>query len=52
VGAGQRRTMLIVAGLEVDGGRRFLRLDRYRSVVIWCRRFTYAFGAAGLLPAR
>jgi hypothetical protein len=21
-------------------------LDRYRSVVIWCRRFTYAFGAA------
>jgi hypothetical protein len=23
-------------------------LDRYRSVVIWCRRFTYAFGAAAL----
>jgi hypothetical protein len=23
-------------------------LDRYRSVVIWCRRFTYAFGAAVL----
>jgi Electron transfer DM13 len=23
-------------------------LDRYRSVVIWCRRFTYAFGAAPL----
>jgi electron transfer DM13 len=22
--------------------------DRYRSVVIWCRRFTYAFGAAAL----
>src|SRR5262245_42030057 len=20
-------------------------LDRYQSVVIWCRRFTYAFGA-------
>jgi Electron transfer DM13 len=28
------------------------RLDRYRSVVIWCRRFTYAFGAAELSPAR
>ena len=28
------------------------RLDRYRSVVIWCRRFTYAFGAAELDPAR
>ena len=28
------------------------RLDRYRSVVIWCRRFTYAFGAAELQPAR
>ena len=26
------------------------RLDRYRSVVIWCRRFTYAFGAADLAP--
>ena len=26
------------------------RLDRYRSVVIWCRRFTYAFGAAELSP--
>jgi hypothetical protein len=25
-----------------------VRLDRYRSVVIWCRRFTYAFGAAPL----
>ena len=23
-------------------------LDRYQSVVIWCRRFTYAFGAAAL----
>ncbi len=23
-------------------------LTRYRSVVIWCRRFTYAFGAAAL----
>ena len=23
-------------------------LARYRSVVIWCRRFTYAFGAAAL----
>ena len=23
-------------------------LDRYRSVVIWCRRFAYAFGAAAL----
>jgi hypothetical protein len=23
-------------------------LDRHRSVVIWCRRFTYAFGAAAL----
>jgi Electron transfer DM13 len=28
-----------------------VRLDRYRSVVIWCRRFTYAFGAADLVPA-
>jgi Electron transfer DM13 len=28
------------------------RLDRYRSVVIWCRRFTYAFGAAELVPTR
>jgi hypothetical protein len=28
------------------------RLDRYRSVVIWCRRFTYAFGAAELSPTR
>ena len=28
------------------------RLDRYRSVVIWCKRFTYAFGAAELEPAR
>ena len=27
-------------------------LDRYRSVVIWCKRFTYAFGAAELEPAR
>jgi Electron transfer DM13 len=24
-------------------------LRRYRSVVIWCRRFTYAFGAAPLM---
>ena len=66
-----------MALLEVDGGRRFLRLDdgalslgrlkanqgnqnyevgagvrlgRYRSVVVWCRRFTYAFGAADLAP--
>ena len=23
-------------------------LDRYQSVVIWCRRFAYAFGAAPL----
>ena len=28
------------------------RLDRYRSVVIWCKRFSYAFGAAELEPAR
>jgi hypothetical protein len=34
---------------EIDAGT---RLDRYRSVVIWCRRFTYAFGAADLAPAR
>ena len=34
---------------EIDAGT---RLDRYRSVVIWCRRFTYAFGAAELAPAR
>jgi Electron transfer DM13 len=25
-----------------------VHLDRYQSVVIWCRRFTYAFGAAPL----
>jgi hypothetical protein len=25
-----------------------LRLDRYHAVVIWCRRFTYAFAAAPL----
>jgi Electron transfer DM13 len=30
---------------ELDAG---VRLERYRSVVIWCRRFTYAFGAAQL----
>lgn len=30
---------------ELDAG---VRLDRYRSAVIWCRRFTYAFGAAPL----
>ncbi len=23
-------------------------LDRYQSVVVWCRRFAYAFGAAAL----
>jgi Electron transfer DM13 len=34
---------------EIDAGT---SLDRYRSVVIWCRRFTYAFGAAELAPAR
>jgi hypothetical protein len=34
---------------EIDAGT---RLDHYRSVVIWCRRFTYAFGAAELAPAR
>jgi Electron transfer DM13 len=34
---------------EIDSGA---RLDRYRRVVIWCRRFTYAFGAAELAPAR
>jgi hypothetical protein len=34
---------------EIGAG---VRLDRYRSVVIWCRRFTYAFGAAALAPAR
>ena len=26
------------------------RLDRYRSVVVWCRRFTHAFGAASCRP--
>jgi hypothetical protein len=30
---------------EIGAG---VALDRYRSVVIWCRRFTYAFGAAPL----
>ena len=30
---------------EIPAG---VSLDRYRSVVIWCRRFTYAFGAAAL----
>jgi Electron transfer DM13 len=34
---------------EIGAG---VRVDRYRSVVIWCRRFTYAFGAAALAPAR
>ena len=34
---------------ELDAGT---SLDRYRTVVIWCRRFTYAFGAADLAPAR
>jgi hypothetical protein len=33
----------------IDAGT---RLERYRSVVIWCRRFTYAFGAAELTPTR
>jgi hypothetical protein len=33
---------------EIGAG---VALDRYRSVVIWCRRFTYAFGAADLAPA-
>ncbi|MEU4096476.1 DM13 domain-containing protein [Streptomyces sp. NPDC026673] len=28
-----------------------LRLDRYHAVVIWCRRFTYAFAAAPLSSA-
>jgi hypothetical protein len=77
VGAGKRRTRLIVVGVAVlvlaAGGavawfqpqKLFIdqrvdeappgagtRLDRYRSVVIWCRRFTYAFGAAELSPIR
>ena len=26
-------------------------LTRYRTVVVWCRRFTTAFGAADLSPA-
>jgi Electron transfer DM13 len=34
---------------ELDAGT---SLDRYRTVVIWCRRFTYAFGAADLAAAR
>jgi hypothetical protein len=34
---------------EIDAGT---RLDRSRSVVIWYRRFTYAFGAAELAPTR
>jgi hypothetical protein len=29
-----------------------LAAGRFRSVVIWCRRFTYAFGAAELSPTR
>jgi hypothetical protein len=42
VGAEKRRTRLVVVGLVV------LAAGRFRSVVIWCRRFTYAFGAAEL----
>ena len=67
VRAGRSRGRLALAGLvalvlrtsngrrkgnqnhEIDAGS---RLDRSRSVVIWCRRFTYAFGAAALAPAR
>jgi hypothetical protein len=30
---------------QIPGG---VALNRYQSVVIWCRRFTYAFGAAPL----
>jgi hypothetical protein len=30
---------------EIPNG---VALDHYQSVVIWCRRFTYAFGAAAL----
>jgi hypothetical protein len=41
--AGLMALVLVAAGA---------RLDRYRSVVIWRRRFTYAFGAAELAPAR
>ena len=29
-----------------------VRLDRYRAVVIWCRRFTYAFAAAPVSVSR
>lgn len=29
-----------------------VRLDRYQAVVIWCRRFTYAFAAAPLSVSR
>ncbi|MCM2579492.1 DM13 domain-containing protein [Streptomyces meridianus] len=29
-----------------------VRLDRFRAVVIWCRRFTYAFAAAPLSVSR
>jgi hypothetical protein len=53
VRAGRSRGRLALAGLMalvlVAAGA---RLDRYRSVVIWPRRFTYAFGAAELAPAR
>jgi Electron transfer DM13 len=66
VAAGQRRTRLILAAgrfrsrgrLKANQGNQNYaigagtRLDRYRSVVIWCRRFTYAFGAAEPSPAR
>jgi Electron transfer DM13 len=66
VGIGRSRRKVVLAGLGVlvylsatpaDGPRdtfddEFLSLGRYRSVVIWCRRFTYAFGAAELAPAR
>jgi electron transfer DM13 len=41
-----RRNPLTLAGGRT--ARSAMDLRRYRSVVVWCRRFTYAFGAAPL----
>jgi hypothetical protein len=45
VGLGRLKANQGNQNYEIAAG---VRLDRYRSVVIWCRRFTYAFGAAPL----
>jgi hypothetical protein len=44
--AGRPRGRVVLVGLVA------LALVAYRSMVIWCRRFTCAFGAAELAPTR